>query len=166
MTRLAKWSLLDHRLFYCVHRFSQVRLIYWWARICSASGDGFIYGVAALGLWRLQLGNPQKHWRSVMQLSAVSILLPNLYFGVIAQPQPCPITRLLFNRPINLVFHPAIVQRHFICHCMAHRRIRLQRHCLFVGGEYSLFSSYVRCAFYFRCCRRSDNRHPNWCRLF
>ncbi|HRH77426.1 MAG TPA: phosphatase PAP2 family protein [Cellvibrionaceae bacterium] len=60
MTRLAKWSLLDHRLFYCVHRFSQVRLIYWWARICSASGDGFIYGVAALGLWRLQLGNPLK----------------------------------------------------------------------------------------------------------
>lgn len=60
MTRLAKWSLLDHRLFYFVHRFSHFRLFYWWARLCSASGDGFIYCAAALGLWRLQLMNPLK----------------------------------------------------------------------------------------------------------
>ncbi len=58
MTRLAKWSLLDHRLFYFVHRYSHLRPLYWWARLCSASGDGFIYCAAAVILWRFQLIKP------------------------------------------------------------------------------------------------------------
>ncbi|HMW49405.1 MAG TPA: phosphatase PAP2 family protein, partial [Cellvibrionaceae bacterium] len=39
---------------------SHSRLFYWWARLCSASGDGLIYGAAAVGLWRLQMFNPLK----------------------------------------------------------------------------------------------------------
>jgi undecaprenyl-diphosphatase len=60
MTRLAKWSLLDHRLFYYVNRYSHWRICYWWARLCSASGDGFVYCAAAVVLWRLNWLGPLK----------------------------------------------------------------------------------------------------------
>ncbi|RYZ94980.1 MAG: phosphatase PAP2 family protein [Moraxellaceae bacterium] len=60
MTRLDKWNLLDHRLFYFVHRRAHSRLFYWWARLCSISGDGLIYVAAALGLWRFNLLGPLK----------------------------------------------------------------------------------------------------------
>lgn len=55
MTLLTKWNLLDHRLFCLVHRFSHLKLLYWWARICSFSGDGLVYIVSALGLYQFKM---------------------------------------------------------------------------------------------------------------
>lgn len=60
MTRLAKWNLLDHRLFYFVHRCTDSKSWYWWARFCSVSGDGFVYCAAAIGFWRFSLFGPLK----------------------------------------------------------------------------------------------------------
>ena len=52
MTRLAKWNHLDHRLFCYLHQFIASKSLYWWARICSITGDGFLYLASGLAcLW-------------------------------------------------------------------------------------------------------------------
>ena len=57
-------------------------------------------------------------------------------------------------------FHPAIVQPAFLFATVygTHRQCGLQRHCLFVGGRYSLSRVMLGCAFYFPMLSPGDNQ--------
>ncbi|MEY4590298.1 MAG: hypothetical protein RL497_2374, partial [Pseudomonadota bacterium] len=92
MTRLAKWNLLDHRLFYFVHRYTHSRSLYWWARLCSISGDGFVYFAAAFGLWQQGLNNQ-------LRVLAISFAIERcIYF---------------FAKPLFRRNRPAVALSHF-----------------------------------------------------